>query len=44
MYLPVALLRCEGECSGLVGVDGVGEVINAKESLVCFGDRYLVEK
>jgi hypothetical protein len=41
-YVPVALLRCEGECSCLVGVDGVGEVINAEESFVGFGDRYLV--
>ncbi len=42
-YVPVALLRCEGECSCLVGVDGVGEVINVEESLVGFGDWCLVE-
>jgi hypothetical protein len=42
-YVPVALLRCEGECSCLVGVDGVGEVIDAEEGLVGFGDGYLVE-
>ncbi len=42
-YVHVALLRCEEECSCLVGVDGVGEVINAEESLMGFGDRYLVK-
>ena len=42
-YVPVVLLRCEGECYCLVGVDGVGNVIDAEESLVGFGDRYLVE-
>ena len=41
---PVALLGCEGECSGLAGVDGVGEVVDAKKGLVGFGDRYLVER
>ena len=43
-YVPVALLGREGECSSLVGVDGVGEVVDGKESLVGFGDRYLVER
>jgi hypothetical protein len=43
-YIPVASLRCEGECSSLVGVDGVGEVVDAEESLVGFGDGYLVER
>ncbi len=41
-YVHVALLRCEGECSCSVSVDGVSEVINAEESFVGFGDRYLV--
>ena len=43
-YVPVVLLGCEGECSGLVDVDGVSEVVNAEESLVGFGDRCLVER
>ena len=43
-YVPDALLGREGECSGLVGVDGVGEVVNAEEGLVGFGDGYLVER
>ena len=43
-YVPVASLGREGECSGFVGVDGVGEVIDAEEGLVGFGDRYLVER
>jgi hypothetical protein len=43
-YIPVALLRCEGECSRLIGVDGISEVVNAEESLVRFGDGYLVER
>ena len=42
-YVPVASLRCEGESSCLVGVDGVGEVIDAEKSFVGFGDGYLVE-
>jgi len=33
-----ALLGCERECSGLIGVDGVGEVVDAEESLMGFGD------
>jgi len=37
-YVPVASLECERECSGLIGVDGVGEVVNAEESLMGFGD------
>ena len=43
MALTASSLRCEGECSCLVSVDGVGEVIEVEESLVGFGDRYLVE-
>jgi len=43
-YVPVASLRCEGECSRLIGVDGISEVIDAEESLVRFGDGYLVER
>ena len=37
-YVPVASLGCERECSGLIGVDGVGEVVDAEESLMGFGD------
>ena len=37
MYL-LPFLGCEGECSRLIGVDGVGEVIDAEESLMGFGD------
>ncbi len=37
-YVPIALLGCERECSGLIGVDGVGEVVDAEESLMGFGD------
>ncbi len=44
LFVSVASLRCEGECSCLVSVDGVGEVINAGESLVGFGDWCLVEE
>ena len=43
-YVPVASLGREGECSGLVGVDGVGEVVDVEESLVGFGDGYLVKR
>ncbi len=43
-YIPVAPLRCEGECSSLIGVDGMSDVIDAEESLVCFGDGDLVER
>ena len=44
-YVPVALLGREGECSSLVGVDGVGEVVDTEESLVGFGDGYnMVER
>ena len=43
-YVPVALLGREGECSGLVGEDGVCEVVDAEEGLVGFGDGYLVER
>ena len=39
-YVPVASLGHEGECSGLVGVDGVGEVVDAEKSLV----GYLVKR
>ena len=37
-YVPVASLGREGECSGLVGVDGVGEVVDVEESLLGHGD------
>ena len=37
-YVPVASLGCERECSGLVGVDGVSEVVDTEESLMGFGD------
>ncbi len=37
-YVPVASLGCERECSGLIGVDGVGEVVDTEESLTGFGD------
>ena len=43
-YIPVALLRCEGECSRLIGVDGISEVVDVEESLVRFGGGYLVER
>ena len=43
-YIPVASLRCEGKCSRLIGVDGISEVVDAEESLVHFGDGYLVER
>ena len=43
-YVPVASLGHEGECTGLVGVDGVCEVIDTEENIVGFSDKYLVEK
>ena len=43
-YVPVPSLRCEGECSCLIGVDGISEVVNAEKRLVRFGDGYLVER
>ena len=41
-YVLVALLRCEGDCSCLVGVDGAGEVIDVDKSFIGFSDRYMV--
>ncbi len=41
---PVALLGCEWECTGLVGVVGVCEVVDAEENLVGLGNRFLVER
>ncbi len=43
-YIPVASLRCEGECSRMMGVDGISEVVDAEKSLLRFGDGYLVER
>ncbi len=43
-YIPVASLGCEGECSCLIGVDGISEVVDAEKGLVCFGDGKLVER
>jgi len=43
-YVPVSALRCEGESSCLVSVDGFGEIINAVENIVRFGDWRLVER
>jgi hypothetical protein len=40
----VAMLRSERECLHLVGVDQVGEILNAEESFVGFGDWDVVER
>ncbi len=41
--VPVATLWGEWECTRLVSVDGVGEVFDAEECLVGFGDWDVME-